>query len=214
MSLLKIGTVAAALVLLSACGFTPMYAAPDMAAHVDGAKDGTGAPLSLAQALNAIAVEPIPERNGQILRNYLLDRLNRGGRPDVPLYRLSIALATPSSRSGIQQDDSATRQQLRLSATYRLHEIGTDRVLSSGVARVTVGFPVLVDEYATLIAERDAMDKGLQDLARDLEMRLGAYLRSKPADGTLSPTGTAPVPSPTTSFPVQPDPNRPPTQSY
>lgn len=206
----------AAALLLGSCGFQPMYGSPSLAQHIDGAKDGTGAPLSVADALNGIAVDIIPDRNGQILRNYLIDRLNRGGRPADPRYRLSIDLSTPSSRTGVQQDDSATRQELRMSATYRLRDLKTDRVVTQGVSRTLVGYPVLIEQYATLVAERDAFDKGLQELARDVEARLAAYMKSSAPVANLSVAPSEPFASPTgaADAPIAAEPTTLPPEGY
>src|SRR5271166_4070652 len=71
--------VAAAMLALSGCGWTPLYGDPE-----------TG-PAS--EELRAIHVDPIAERIGQRLEIALRNSLNPTGEPTPTRYRLSTALA-------------------------------------------------------------------------------------------------------------------------
>ena len=73
--MLRRTVLAAAVLLLSACGFRPLYA--------------TGGVADVSEELSQIEVAVIPDRPGQILRNYLIQGLNGGGRPAQPAYASS-----------------------------------------------------------------------------------------------------------------------------
>ena len=62
----------AAALFVSGCGFRPLYGAKSLG--------------SVDSELARIKIGIISERSGQQLHNYLLDRLNRKGRPEKPLY--------------------------------------------------------------------------------------------------------------------------------
>ncbi|MCM0018613.1 MAG: hypothetical protein NBV67_01330, partial [Tagaea sp.] len=64
--------------ILAGCGFEPLHRAT--------------ARGSAADSLAAIRIDPIADRSGQILRNYLLDRLSPRGTPARPDYVLRVRL--------------------------------------------------------------------------------------------------------------------------
>ena len=67
--------VIAVAILLAGCGFRPLY--------------GTiGEDLPVTTQLAQIRIAAIPDRIGQKLRNFLLDRINPEGQPQRPLYYL------------------------------------------------------------------------------------------------------------------------------
>ncbi|MCM0018644.1 MAG: hypothetical protein NBV67_01485, partial [Tagaea sp.] len=68
----------AAAFVLAGCGFEPLHR--------------TTARGSAADSLAAIRIDPIADRSGQILRNYLLDRLSPRGTPARPDYVLRVRL--------------------------------------------------------------------------------------------------------------------------
>lgn len=147
---------------LRACGFTPVY--------------GTGAHESaVGTALANVQIDPIVDRNGQVLRNNLIDRFYTDGRPDSPRYRLSVALAATEEELGIQKDATATRARLRLQASYELIEISTGQVVYRTFSRSIISFNLLDSQFAVLATRQDAYDRGLTELADDIRTRLSLY---------------------------------------
>ena len=95
------------LFILSACGFTPVY--------------GSKSPETL---LTSIAVEIIPNREGQIVRNHLIDRLYNDGYPKNPTHKLYVSMIEENiAEIGIDIDDEASRAQLRQKTNFRLIDI-------------------------------------------------------------------------------------------
>lgn len=160
--------VALALPALAACGFKPVYGTMESAA------DGSAASAASAQ-LATVAIDPIPERNGQVLRNLLIDRMYREGRPGNPAWRLRTTLAVGKEDLGIQRDATATRKRLRLIANFELIDTKTNQVVYRSFSRSIVSFNVLQEQYGTLVAEQDAYDRGLNELAEDIRTRLALY---------------------------------------
>ena len=151
--------------LLSGCGFTPMYGE---AAHGDSA----------AQELNFVAIDNIPDRPGQELRNLLIDRFYVDGRPEKTIYRLQIALTSTEAELGIQSDGTSTRTQLSLTAKYTLLD-NQDKMVLSGIARSLVSYSILNAQYGTLVARQDALSRGLSQVSQEITNRLGAALHAK-----------------------------------
>ncbi|MEO1249288.1 MAG: LPS assembly lipoprotein LptE [Pseudomonadota bacterium] len=163
------GVLLSALLLgQTACGFQPMYRVPVSDRGAQG--------KTTAQALNQIEITPIANREGQVLRNYLVRDLNHNGRPTRPNYRLDVNLTETISRLAIQDDSSATRANLIIRARYSLVDNGTGDVTTRGATRVVTSFNILQDEFSTLSAERSARDRALRQTSLDIRSRLALAL--------------------------------------
>ncbi|OYQ35171.1 hypothetical protein CHU95_08010 [Niveispirillum lacus] len=149
-------------VALGGCGFKPVYGT---------ASQGSAVGAALAN----VQIDPIVDRNGQVLRNNLIDRFYTDGRPSSARYRLAVALAATEEELGIQQDATATRARLRLQASYELIEISTGQVVYRTFSRSIVSFNLLDSQFAVLATRQDAYDRGLTELADDIRTRLSLY---------------------------------------
>lgn len=152
--------LAAALVAgLSGCGFQPLHGG------------GGGGPQDLA----TIRIERIPNRIGQKLHNRLLDRLTPKGPPARPAYVLKVSLAESLQNLAIRRDETATRANLTLTASFSLTGSGDGRTFN-GTAVSTNSYNILQSDFATLSAESDARDRALRVLAEEIRARVAAAL--------------------------------------
>ncbi|MCW5774643.1 MAG: hypothetical protein KIT16_23565, partial [Rhodospirillaceae bacterium] len=71
--------VIAAALALGGCGYRPLYG-----------DRGTSDAVNVSGELARVKIAGIADRRGQILRNYLLDRMNPAGEPADPRYVLII----------------------------------------------------------------------------------------------------------------------------
>ena len=149
--------------VLGACGFKPVYG-------VSSEHEATD------KALANVQIDPIADRNGQMLRNNLIDRFYTESRPDKPTYRLAVALTAAEESLGIQKDATATRARLRLQASYELIDIESGKVVYRTFSRSVVSFNLLDSQYAILASRQDAYDRGLTELANDIRTRLSLFL--------------------------------------
>ncbi|WP_299437459.1 LPS assembly lipoprotein LptE [uncultured Rhodospira sp.] len=149
----------APLLALAACGFRPLYG-----------RRGRGGP-----ALSSIAVEPIPERMGQLLRNALLDRLQPAGQTR---HVLQAQVTLVDQDLGIQSNDRATLGNLYATVTWRLLTPtgeGRRRLDLEETSRSAVTYNILDNQYATEQSRRAAQRAIADDLAATIETRLAAY---------------------------------------
>ena len=160
--------VLVAAALLSGCGFRPLYAKWN--GDVSGA---------LAQT----RVETIPDRIGQRLRNFLLDRLNPAGQPARPLYSLRVTTNVTRTDLGIERDETATRAILVLHAEYVLIDTNGGAALLRGSTRSTNSFNIVASDFATLHAEKDALDRAAREVSDAIKTRLGLHF-SRPRTGS------------------------------
>ena len=147
---------------LAACGFQPLYG--------DSAAFGP-----VAEELALINVAVIPNRSGQVLRGFLIQRLNPSGRPASPAYTLEVGIAETITDLGIQRDDTATRSNLRIVATYTLTSAEDGQAVYLGTQQVITSFNILDDQYATIVAERSAQRGALRELSDNIRTDLALF---------------------------------------
>ncbi len=166
-----------ALVLLSACGFTPLYS-----------KAGG---ISAISRLGQIHIAPVSDTSGDAyIRDYYrqgrttrlaqvfqdgLERQMAGGR-DSP-YRLQVSIEERVDGLGIRPDESFTRQRVSLIARYELIDVAQNKPLYRGEAKSEIGVDRVASEYATLTAERAAGERNTQLLVRQITAKLVLALR-------------------------------------
>lgn len=175
----RASAVASAVVLgllVAACGFRPLHGpAPSRK-------------LAPEKQLAQVRIEPLENRVGQQLHNLLRDRLNPAGVPEKPKYDLFLSLVSVTERTGIQIDETATRANLILQATYHLLDNKTEEVLVQGNAKSFNSYNILSAFYATTISEQDALERGLREIADDVSLRLAIYFADP--DTAKAKTGT------------------------
>ncbi|MCP5364309.1 MAG: hypothetical protein H6905_03595 [Hyphomicrobiales bacterium] len=91
------------------CGFRPLYAPA-----------GNSADGSAAAQLAAVHVDTIADREGQLLRNELVDLLDPGRLGQTTAYSLQVILKSHQSDVAYEDTGFATRANLRIDAHYVL----------------------------------------------------------------------------------------------
>ncbi len=155
--------------IVSSCGFQPMYG---------GYSDASGQEQHIRSQLTQIHIENIPNREGQFLRNALIDNFYRDGRPSDPLYILKISpIQERIVDLDITKASDTTRSQLHLTANMTLIDAQThESVLTRKLSAIS-SFNVLGSEFATRVSEKNTRENALDELARQIELQIGLYLR-------------------------------------
>ena len=157
--------------LLSGCGFRPLY----------GRDSETGA--STVDELRAIRITPLEDRTGQIMHNLLRDRLNPRGQPVRPRYELTVSLTESILELALASDETATRGDLSIIASFTLTHPGEGRILLSGSSRAVNSFNILQSQFATQVSEQDARERGLRELSDEIRVQLGIYFTREDEGG-------------------------------
>ena len=145
---------------LSACGFMPMYGA---AAHVERPD---------------IEIANIPDRDGQYLRNQLIDQLNTAGRPADAPYILSLAPLTKTIVNiGIQKDATATRAQMQFTTHMKLTERATGKIMLERDLKTVGAYNLLDNQFATLVSQQNITESTLREMADSAVTELDLYFR-------------------------------------
>lgn len=160
---------------LAGCGFRPLY----------GQRSATSG--NVGDEFEQIRITPIADRTGQLLYNELRDRLNPRGRPASPRYVLTVTLTEDSQQLALRGDETATRANLTLTATYALRRAdadtaeGGEAVVTSGHARIVTSYDILESQYATLVSIDDARARSVRLLSDDIQTRLATALAARSA---------------------------------
>lgn len=150
---------------LAGCGFQPLY--------------GRRSIGDVDDVLAQVKVQTIGDRVGQQVHNYLLDRLNRKGRPAEPVYLLEVELRVATVELGIERDETATRAKLVMTAEFTLTDIETKDVLLERMARSTNSYNIVESALATRSAELDAIDRAARQVSDEIRLLLALYFRRR-----------------------------------
>ena len=174
--------------LLSSCGFEPMY--------------GDRKDAATASNYSNIDIASIPDRDGQYLRNQLIDRLYLDGRPESTVYTLKVApIKTLTTNIGIRKDATSTRAMAEVDTTLQLIENSTGKVLLQRDVRATGGYNLLDNQFATIVSRQSVDEHMLEEIADDIVTELGLYFhRAGNAPGEMPVSIAKPTRSP--SIPI------------
>lgn len=168
MSSYKITFLAVLMLTISACGFRPLYAPPSEDTKIQG--------VYAFDELQRVVISNIPDREGQYLRNALVRHLHPNGRRGEALFVLNISLTEGTSSLAVQRSSEATRANLTVKAAFHLQRLsGEDELHSDQVSSVS-GYNIFRSEFQTLMAEKGARERALDDLSQQIRIRLAAYL--------------------------------------
>ena len=155
----------AALLALSGCGLSPMYAG------------GGGGPV--ARGLAAVEVSPIEGKAGWLMRNALNDRLGQAGGQGTPRYRLDVLLDDKLEGLGLISDDTIGRERRTLRARYQLVDLASGEIVLDASAGSDAGIDVVSSEYATIAAENTALENLSKAVSDQIVTRLALTLRAQ-----------------------------------
>lgn len=150
---------------LAACGLQPLYS--------------SGGRGPVAETLTSVSVAPIAGEAGWLVRGALRDRLALGGESGQARYRLDVRLDDDIAGFGVRSDDSVTRERRTLRARWQLVDAGNGETVIDDTAGSDAGIDVVGSEYATIAAERSALERLSQDVAEQIVVRIAQFARNR-----------------------------------
>ena len=121
---------------------------------------------------------PCPTAPASSCTIFLRDALNPHGQPVSPAYRLEIKLTQRTEELALREDETATRANIILSSSFVLLSMTDEGVLYSGRSSAINSHNILDQEYSTIIAAGDALERGLRQMSEDIKLRLAIYFSS------------------------------------
>lgn len=161
----KVFLGAALFLSLSGCGFSPIYGSFEPSDN------------QVAADLGRVAIAGISDREGQELRNHLIDRMYRRGRPSDPIATLDVSLRNSEVDLGILKDSTAARREINMWAHFTLTDKSGQKLLS-GDAHSIVGYAKLSAQYGTLASRDDAIDRAVNEVGEQIVNRVSLYYAS------------------------------------
>jgi len=149
--------------LATGCGFRPLYG------------DGSAARTSATSELAKVAVAPIGDRVGQLVRNNLIDQLTPRGPSAERRYRLKIILTPSSEGVALARDEAATRINFKLHGKFALTELATGQEILQGSARSIAVYNVVSADFSTLTAETVAKRRAAREISDEIKTRLAVF---------------------------------------
>jgi LPS-assembly lipoprotein len=140
--------------LLTGCGFSPVYR-----------EDSSN---SVRQYLAQIEVAQIDGIRGLQLRNRLNEKTSPTGVVDVPRFRLSVVLESSTEAVLILLDNTATRQNLRMNASFTLIDLSSGETVFKGNSVSVGSYNVVNTEFATISAENNAAERAVREIGVEI----------------------------------------------
>lgn len=163
----KLFVVLPLMILISACGFQPMYG---NFKYSDGQLSE-----SVTDKLAVIDIALIPDRSGVALRNRLIDRFYTEGYPQDPRYVLKIDRLSEHIRGlDVTKTADATRGQLKLTTQFVLRDDKGQELIRRNIS-ATSSYNILVSEFNNRVSEQHARQSAILELAEQIEMYISLY---------------------------------------
>jgi LPS-assembly lipoprotein len=126
-----------------------------------------------------VQIDLIRDREGQMLRNELLDRFQPRGAAPKAVYGLNIGLTTQKVGLAIRPDETGSRANLIMLANYTVRRLADGEVLYNGTSRAITGYNILDSEFATTSSETDAVRRAVFDLSEQITTRVSIVLANR-----------------------------------
>jgi hypothetical protein len=174
--------VAAALVL-AGCGWRPLYERPSP--DPSGGAGAALAQISIDPVVPDTNLDPLTtgstdvlydSRAAQLLQNYLKNALNPRGSPGAAVYHLAVELQQQLRSAVSLGNGETTREDLVMTATYRLNNAKGEQVLKD-TASIVTSYDILQEPFSDLSSRRDAQQRAAQEVAQAIQTRLAVFLR-------------------------------------
>ena len=150
---------------MTGCGFSPVYGKKSLGGD------------AVPSVLKTVEIASIPDREGQFLRNELIDRFYLDGTPTNPAFTLNVdPIEEVRSELDITVAADTTRAQLKQTTNMRLVDNSTGQTVLRRPIRSISSFNVLGDEYATRVSEKNTRENGLKEIARQIEQQVSLYI--------------------------------------
>ena len=161
--------------LAAGCGFRPLHG-----------RGGAAADAEVSEALAAVKIGLITERQGQLLRRRLEQGLAPNGRAAAAAkYDLRVGLGYGVEIQGFRRDGFPSRVRFTATAQWFLFDLGAPpREITRGTERASNAYDIPENQFFAADAARETMERQLiEDLAQHILEKLAIHFR-RAAQGT------------------------------
>jgi hypothetical protein len=173
----------AAVLVVAGCGWRPLYERPS-ASPTSGGVGAEMAQIAIDPIVPKSTLDPLAgstdalydSRAAQLLQNNLKAALNPYGPSSAALYHLAIQLQLKTRTAVSLGNGQATREDLIMTADYRLNDAKGAPVMKDAATTVT-SYDILREPFSDLSSRRDAQQRAALELAQSIQTRLAAFLK-------------------------------------
>ena len=133
--------------------------------------------------LASVKILGIADRRGQLLRNYLLDRMTPRGEPVQPRYILTVTSNEAQRITDSRADGTATRADLIIAARYNLRDATSDLVVFSERSEGLATYNLLTARFASVASEDEARRRAVEQVADQIALQVALFLNRRHAAG-------------------------------
>jgi LPS-assembly lipoprotein len=155
----------AAALLLSGCGYRPMYSTTSETAGV-------------AATMASVNIPEAEDRVGQMIRNDLISSM-RAGKGAEDKYTLLLKPVVKNSNVIDKPAPQVTRQAIVLAVSYELVDRSNGEVVSKGKTFSQASYDVIRQPFADLQAQTNATERAVHEVSADIRTRIAAYFATK-----------------------------------
>ena len=151
--------------LVSACTFQPLYTEN----NVDD--------------LTHVKVATIPEREGQLLRNELIDLFVFNASTSKRTYLLIVEPTYSTKDIGVRRDATTSRKESIVSAVIKLKDLSTKKIVHTSTLSAQNSYVVgSRNFFANVITEQEADKQTYRNLAKLIQLDVATYFAKAHAD--------------------------------
>lgn len=169
-------TAVALTLILSACGFEPLYVEKtggDDLWYYNNEYD-----TDIVREMSQIKINGISDRIGQLIKNELMDTFNPHGTPKNAKYFLKMEPVDKEiTEQALRDDITATREKVKYTVNYELWS-EKDGHLVSGKSWVYLSYDLLANPYSTTMDRKKIEKDGAKIIANDISLRIASYFHS------------------------------------
>lgn len=129
--------------------------------------------------LQAVKIDTIAERDGQQLRNFLIDTFTISDDNVQKKYRLTITLNDEKNQIAFRRDLTPRHTKITIDAAFRLFDIQSGKTLLadkiSAVASYSLGAQSSFGALSAETSEKSARSNALKALSNDIKLRIAAF---------------------------------------
>lgn len=141
---------------------------------------GTLGPGGLESELQAIRIEPIPDRMGHYVEKELAFAFNGTGLEVPPKYRLVVTLKEKVQAPVVDTVTArATAATVAADASFALYTLGKSEPLMQGVAFSVAGYDRFSQRISNVRAARDAEIRDAKAIAEQIRTQIAARMASR-----------------------------------
>ncbi len=153
--------VTALLLLLGACGFSPVYESSRNAGHT---------------LLSNVEVVPVAGRHGQVLTRKLEDMLDPTSVDSTSAYQIETSVSVEYIPIIIENDGTVSRYRVDIAIPLNLRKSSTGQIVFTDIVRRSVSYNVSESDYSSYISSTDAVERGIEEASQDVVQRVTAHL--------------------------------------